>query len=118
MLQEINGIQSNIYDLKREIEGIEQIKIVEDYFEVNDVEKVISSKRPWRMGYFCAGGRDKIIEFDLSATVDTAVDNFTVVLMFDDETVAQTQISDSEAPSHLSLFYRGKISGANSQVKI
>ena len=57
---------------------------------------------------FCITG-PSVFKFELATSFVDGVDDVVVMLMINDEVVAQAEAFDSEEPSNLALIYRGFI---------
>ena len=57
---------------------------------------------------FCITG-PSVFKFELATSFVDGVDDVVVMLMINDEVVAQAEAFDSEEPSNLALIYRGSI---------
>ena len=65
---------------------------------------------------FCIEG-PSVFKFELAVNPSVDVELFVVMLLINDEIVAQAAADDDEAPSNLSLIYRGNIA-EDSSVKV
>ena len=111
----IKTLQAEIETLQEDAEKEKSAALIESYFQVNDKKITISADTNFTMVIpFCVEG-PSVFEFDLAASFDLNVENIMVDLMIDGESVAQSEITDNETPSNVSLIYRGRID-ENSEV--
>ena len=103
-------------------EAAAEAALLQDFFSVNSEGPVPIpfDTDVMLVGPFCIEG-PSVFKFELSATVGTSevegISDVAVVLMIDSIPVASARSDDSEAPSSLSLIYRGDIA-AESQVVV
>ena len=82
-----------------------------DYFYVSDSLISASNREVITIaGPFCIDG-PSIFELRFAATVDASsfIDDVDVRLYFGSTIVAESTIEDSEEPSNIVLFYRGRV---------